>query len=56
MIRKLAALLGIAIIITVLASLVWTVHQHKTRTEIDPAEGGGGLSDDVPVRERDERL
>jgi len=55
MIRKLAALLGIAVIITVLASLLWTVHQHKLRTEIDPA-AGGDLSDDVPVRERDERL
>ena len=55
MIRKLAALLGIAAIIAVLASLVWTVHQHKTQTEIDPA-AGGDLSDDVPVRERDESL
>jgi hypothetical protein len=55
MIRKLAALLGIAIIVAVLASLLWTVHQHKLRTEIDPATGGD-LSDEVPVRERDERL
>lgn len=55
MIRKVAALLGIATIIAVLASLVWTVHLHKLRTEIDPATGGD-LSDDVPVRERDESL
>lgn len=55
MIRKVAALLGIAAIIAVLASLVWTVHQHKIQTEIDPA-AGGDLSDDVPVRERDENL
>jgi hypothetical protein len=55
MIRKVAALLGIATIIAVLSSLVWTVHQHKLRTEIDPA-AGGDLSDDVPVRERDESL
>jgi len=55
MIRKVAALLGIAAVIAVLASLVWTVHQHKLRTEIDPA-AGGDLSDDVPVRERDESL
>ncbi|MBI2212860.1 MAG: hypothetical protein HYU52_04375 [Acidobacteria bacterium] len=55
MIRKLAALLGIAVILTVLASLLWTVHQHKVQTEVDPAVGGD-LSDDVPVRERDESL
>lgn len=55
MIRKLAALLGIAAIIAVLASLVWTVHLHKLRMEINPA-AGGDLSDDVPVRERDESL
>lgn len=55
MIRKLAALLGIAAIIAVLAALLWTVHQHKLQTAIDPA-AGGDLSDDVPVRERDEHL
>lgn len=55
MIRKLAALLGIAAIITVLVSLLWTVHLHKLRTEFDPA-GGGYLSDEVPIRERDESL
>ncbi len=37
MVRRLAALAGIILILAVVTALVWTVHQHKTKTAL-PAD------------------
>jgi len=34
MIRRFAALAGIILILAVVTALVWTVHQHKTKTAL----------------------
>ena len=33
MIRRLSALIGIAALLSMLAALIWTVHQHRQNTE-----------------------
>ncbi len=43
MVRRVAALLGIVLILVIVAALVWTVYQHKAKTTIEPA------ADDVVV-------
>ena len=37
MVRRFAALAGIILILAVVTALVWTVHQHKTKTAL-PAD------------------
>lgn len=39
MIRRLSALIGIALLLAMLASLIWTVHRHRRNTHmVDDAD------------------
>ena len=38
MLRRLSALIGMVVLVAILIALVWAVHEHRARTDVESVE------------------